>query len=112
MKINKLRTQVGIEGTVLGEDFTLQNLRTADDVEQLLEVMRKVLGEKSRVDLRVRKWIDNHPFMTLRDFLIIKHDDKIVAAPCLIPLEWSIGGIPLKVAELGCVATIREYRTR
>jgi hypothetical protein len=46
MKINKLRTQVGIEGTVLGEDSTLQNLRTADDVEQLLEVMRKVLGEK------------------------------------------------------------------
>jgi len=48
--------------------------------------------------------------MTLRDFFVIKHKGRIVASLCLIPLKWSIGGVPLKVAEMGCVATLSEYR--
>jgi predicted acetyltransferase len=96
--------------TVLTEDFAPQRLGTADDVEQHLKLMRNVFGEKSGVDLQVRKWIDHHPSLNLADFLVIKHRGKMVAALNLIPSEWSIGGIPLKVAELGCVATLEEYR--
>ncbi len=95
---------------MLAEDFTFQHLGTVDDVEQHLELMRNVFGEKSGVDLQVKKWIDHHPFITLEDFFVIKHHGKIVAALNLIPSEWSIGGCPLKVAELACVATLPEYR--
>ncbi|MEM3459050.1 MAG: GNAT family N-acetyltransferase [Candidatus Bathyarchaeia archaeon] len=50
--------------------------------------------------------------MTLKNFLVIKHHDKIVATLNLISVEWSIGGIPLQVAEMGQVATLAEYRHR
>lgn len=95
---------------MLAEDFTFQNLENGCDVEQQLELMRTVFGENSRIDLQVKKWIDYHPSITLEDFFVIKHHDKIVATLCLIPSEWSIGGIRSRVAELGCVATLPEYR--
>ena len=50
--------------------------------------------------------------MTLEDFFAVKHKGRIVACANLIPLEWCLSGIPLKVAELGCVATLPEYRRR
>jgi len=74
--------------------------------------MRTVFGQNSRIDLQIKKWIDHHPTMTLKDFFIIKHHGRIVACLNLIPSKWSIGGIPLKVTELGCVATLPEYRQR
>jgi predicted acetyltransferase len=92
------------------ESLTFQHLETDEDVAQHLELMRSVFGQNSRIDLLVRKWIDHHPAMKLRDFFVIKHHGKIVAALNLIPSEWSIGGVSLKVAELGCVATLPEYR--
>lgn len=94
----------------LRDTFSAQHLETVDDVEQFLELMRRVFGEKSLVDLQVKKWIDHHPSMTLDDFFVVKHRGMIVAGLCLIPSEWSIGGIQVKVAELGCVGTLSEYR--
>ena len=91
-------------------DFSFQHLGKGDEIEEELELMRRVFGEKSRVDLMVKKWIDYHPCMTLEDFFVAKHRGRIVAALCLIPSEWSIGEIRLKAAELGCVATLLEYR--
>lgn len=41
---------------------------------------------------------------------MIRHRGKIVAGLNLIPSEWSIGGIRIKVAEMGCVATLPKYR--
>ncbi|NWG10257.1 GNAT family N-acetyltransferase [Candidatus Bathyarchaeota archaeon] len=93
------------------EEFTLQRLETDDDVEQFLELMRGVFGQED-VTALVKKLINNHPTMTLKDFFAVKHRGKIVAGLNLIPLEWSIGGVPLKVAEMGCVATLPEYRHR
>jgi predicted acetyltransferase len=91
------------------KEFAVQHLETNDDVEQFLELMRKVFGQEG-VDVFVKKLIDYHPTMTLNDFFVVKHHEKIVTGLNLIPLEWSIGGVPLKVAEMGCVATLREYR--
>jgi predicted acetyltransferase len=91
-------------------DLELAHLETTEDVAQHLELMRSVFGQNSRIDLLVKKWIDHHPSMTLKDFLVIKHRKKMVACLNLIPSKWSIGGIPLKVAELGCVATLPEHR--
>lgn len=50
--------------------------------------------------------------MSLNDFFIIKHQGRIVAALNTIPSKWSVGGAVLNVAELGCVATLPEYRNR
>jgi predicted N-acetyltransferase YhbS len=92
-------------------EFTFQHLETEDDVEQNLELMRTVFRQEG-VDNFVKKLITHHPTMTLEDFLVIKHRGKIVASLNLIPVKWSIGGIPLKVAEMGCVATLADYRHR
>lgn len=94
------------------EDFTFQHLETDEDIEQNIDIQRKVFGPGSGVDLLVKKLIYNHPRMTLKNHFVIKHHGKIVATLNLIPSEWSIGGILLKVAEMGNVATLPEYRNR
>jgi predicted acetyltransferase len=94
------------------EEFTFHHLETDEDVEQNLELMRQVFGQTSGVDTLVKKLINHHPTMTLKDFFVIKHHGKIVASLNLIPVKWSIGEIPLKVAEMGCVATLAEYRNQ
>jgi hypothetical protein len=53
----------------LSDTFSAQHLATVDDMEQILELMRRVFGDKSRVDLQAKKWVDHHPSMTLDDFL-------------------------------------------
>jgi len=90
-------------------EFTFHFLETDEDVEQNLELMRIVFGQEDVQNL-VKKLIDHHPEMTLNDFFIIKHHGKAVAGLNLIPLKWSIGGVQLKVAEMGCVATLPKYR--
>jgi predicted acetyltransferase len=94
------------------DEFTFQHLETSDDIEQYLNLMRAVFGKNSNVDLQVRKWIDHRPGTTLKDFFVIKRHCQIVACLNLLPSEWSIGGVPLKVAELSCVATLPQFRHR
>lgn len=91
--------------------FTLGYLQK-EDIPQYLELMRTVFGQTNGVDTFTQKLINHHPTMTLKNFLVIKHHDKIVASLNLIPVKWSIGGIPLQVAEMGQVATLAEYRHR
>lgn len=93
------------------EELTIQHLETSDDINQNLELMREVFGREG-VDNLVKNLIDFHPAMTLDDFFVVKHHGRIVAGLNLIPMEWSVGGVRLKVAEMGCVATLAEYRHR
>jgi len=97
---------------VAENDYIFQHLETEGDIEQNLEFMRKVFGQNSGVDKLVEKLIQHHPTMTLEDFFVIKHRRKIVASLNLISGKWSIGGILLNVAEMGCVATLAEHRRR
>ncbi len=94
------------------DNFTFEHLETDGDIEQNLELMRKVFKEDRGVDNLVKKLIFHHPTMTLKDFFVIKHHGKIVAGLNLIPVKWSIGEVPLKVAEMGCVATLADFRHR
>ena len=94
------------------DEFTLHHLETEDDIEQNLELMRKVFGQNSGVDNLVKKLIYHHPTMPLKDFFVVKHHGKIVASLNLTPVKWSIENVPLKVAEMGCVAALTEYRHR
>lgn len=107
---SSLSNQNVVGDSFMKDDFVFQHLETEDDIAQHLEIMRTVFGQNSRIDLLVKKWLDHHPTMKLTDFFVIKHHGKIVACLNLIPAEWSLGGILLKVAELGCVATLPEYR--
>ncbi len=93
----------------MSEGFTFQHLETDEDIKENLEIMRKCFGQNAGVDLLVKKFIHNHPKMTLKNHFIIKHQGKTVATLNLIPVDWAIGGAPLKVAEMGCVATLEEY---
>jgi len=94
------------------DDFTFHHIETDEDIEQNLELMRKAFGLDERVDILVKKFIDYYPRMTLQNFFVIKYRGKIVASLNLIPEKWSIGGIPLKVAEMAFAATLAEYRHR
>jgi predicted acetyltransferase len=91
-------------------DFTFQHLETEEDIEQNLELQRKVFSQDPTIDAMIKKFIYSHPKMTLKNHYIMKHKGKAVATLNLIPLNWSIGGVPLKVAEMGNVATLPEYR--
>jgi len=103
----------GIGAIMLADDdFTFQHLETDEDIEQNLELMRQVFGQTDGVDILVKKLITHHPMMTLKDFFVIKHHGKIIASLNLIPMRWSIGGVLLRVGEMGCVATLTEYRHR
>jgi predicted acetyltransferase len=95
---------------MIKKEYALQRLLTDEDVEQNLELMRNVFIHDVNIDPFVRKLLSDHPTMKLNDFFAIKHQGKIVAGLNLIPLEWSVGGVLMKVAELGCVATLPEYR--
>jgi len=94
------------------DDFVFCHLKTEEDIEQYLELTRIVFRPEEDVDVFVRNLIDYHPTMTLSDHFVIKHRGKIVSCLNLIPVKWSIGGVPLKVAEMGNVATLPEYRHR
>lgn len=91
-------------------DFTSHRLKTDGDIEQYLELLRKVWSDEVGVDKLAKKLIDYHPKMTRNNFFVIKHKDKMVSTINLIPVTWSIGGKRLKVAEMGHVGTIHEYR--
>ena len=92
--------------------YIFQHLETEEDIEQDLSLLRTVFGEEDKVDVFVRNLITNHPRMKLNDHFVIKHRGMIVASLNLIPQQWSLGGVTLKVAEMGCVATLPEHRHR
>ena len=64
------------------------------------------------VDILARRLRNNHPVMTSRNFFSLWDGDRMVATLNLIPQTWSLGGIKLKVAEMGLVASDPEYRNR
>lgn len=91
-------------------DFEVCRLETDRDVEEYLELIRKVWSEETGVDKLAKKLIDCHPKMSLNNFFVVKDRGRMVSTLNLIPVTWSVGGIPLKVAEMGHVGTLLEYR--
>jgi predicted acetyltransferase len=50
--------------------------------------------------------------MTLKNIYYVRDKGRMVSTLNLIPVTWSIGGIKLKVAEMGYVGTLPEYRRK
>ena len=100
------------EVTLSEPDFVVQSLKNENDVHDYLQLLREIFSEEAGVDNLAKRLIDQHPEMPLENFLVVKHKGKMVSTLNLIPVTWSIGGIKLKAAEMGHVATLPEYRGR
>jgi predicted acetyltransferase len=92
-------------------EYVFSYLESEDDIQLNYELMRAVFTDED-VDVIVRRFIENHPTMSLRNHFTLKYKDKMVASLNLIPQTWTIEGIELKVAEMGCVATLPDHRHR
>jgi predicted N-acetyltransferase YhbS len=81
------------------------------DLEQYAELLRIAFPGEG-VDILGKRLYTKHPEMTSRNFFSLWDGDLMVATLNLIPQTWSLGGIPLKIAEMGLVATHPDYRNR
>jgi GNAT superfamily N-acetyltransferase len=77
---------------------------------QYFELIREIWGNELGLDTLAKKLIDCHPNMTLKNIYFVRDKGRMVSTLNLIPVTWSIGGIKLKVAEMGYVGTLPEYR--
>lgn len=64
------------------------------------------------LDALAKKLVDHHPNMTLKNIYFVRDKGRMVSTLNLIPVTWNIGGIKLKVAEMGYVGTLPEYRRK
>ena len=81
------------------------------DYDKLYDVMNLAFKGEG-VDSIVRRFIENHPEMSDENYFMVMHGKEAVAALVLIPQRWVIDGVELKVAEMGCVGTVPEYRNK
>lgn len=78
-------------------------------LDQYAELLRLAFPGEG-VDILGRRLYDNHPEMTARNFYALWDGDTMVATLNIIPQTWSLGGVPLRMAEMGLVATHPSYR--
>ena len=89
--------------------YTFSYVEDERDLEQYAALLRLAFPGEG-VDVLGKRLYDNHPDMTPRNFFSLWDGDLMVATLNLIPMTWSLGGVPLRVAEMGLVATHPEYR--
>lgn len=94
------------------EGYSFHYLETDEYIKQNLELMQTTFSKDEGVDEIVRRLIEHNLYIPLKDHFTIKHSGKMVASLNLIPQTWSVEGIPLKAAEMGCVATHPEHRKK
>lgn len=82
-----------------------------DMLDQYTELLRLAFPDEG-VDVLGKRLYENHPQMTARNFYALWDGYTMVATLNIIPQTWSIGGVPLRMAEMGLVATHPRYRGR
>ncbi len=82
-----------------------------DTLDQYTELLHLAFPDEG-VDVLGKRLYDNHPEMTARSFYALWDGYTMVATLNIIPQTWSIGGVPLRMAEMGLVATHPSYRGR
>jgi predicted acetyltransferase len=91
--------------------YRFQKPTSENDYEKLYEVMDSAFGDED-VRAVVRRFVEHHSEMTNEDYFMVMKGDEAVAGLVLIPQRWSIGGVELRVAEMGCVGTRPEHRRK
>ncbi|MCJ7638074.1 MAG: GNAT family N-acetyltransferase [Nitrososphaeraceae archaeon] len=89
--------------------FIFSHIETEDDFENYLKFI-EVIWPGENVDAMARRIFKNLLYFTFNNIFIIKKIDRIVASLTLIPQTWCYGDVPIKVAEMGLVATLPEFR--
>jgi len=93
------------------EDYQFYKPKKMEDYGLLYNVMDAAFNDEDVASI-VRRFVEKHPGMTQGDYFMVKHGEKAVAGLVLIPQRWSIDGVELKVAEMGCVGTDPAYRRK
>lgn len=70
----------------------------------------KTTWPDENVDKIAIRLMNTIPNFNYKNIYTIKKENQIIASLTLIPQKWSFGGIPIKVAEMGLVATLPQYR--
>lgn len=92
----------------LHDGFILRSVASLADVEKLAEFNAHIHG--AGVDTLTRELIVSHPYTQPEEWVFIEKDGVIIASLCLISWTWQLGGVSLKVGEMGVVGTLSEYR--
>jgi len=95
----------------LATNIRFSYVESESDLEHYCELLRLSFPGEG-VDVLGKRLYEHHPEMTARNFFALWDGDRMVATLNLIPQTWSLGGIPLKVAEMGLVGTDPAYRNR
>lgn len=97
----------------LGDGLVMRHAECAADLERIAECGRRAFGEDELYTV-CHDLYTKHPRMRWEDILYV--EDTRTGLPVsmisLIPLQWHYGDVLLKVAELGPVGTVPEYRRR
>lgn len=93
----------------MADSLRFSYVENEHDLEQYAALLRLAFPGEG-VDILGKRLYANHPEMTPRNFFALWDGDLMVATLNLIPMTWSLGGTPLKVAEMGLVGTHPEYR--
>jgi predicted acetyltransferase len=95
----------------LASNIRFSYVESEHDLERYCELLNLAFPGEG-VDVLGRRLYEHHPEMTARNFYALWDGGRMVATLNLIPQTWSLGGVPLKVAEMGLVGTDPEYRNR
>ena len=93
----------------MSEGYQFYKPESVEDYELLYNVMDAAFKDEDVASI-VRRFVGKHPEMGREDYFLVLHGEKAVAGLVLIPQRWSLDGVELKVAEMGCVGTDPEYR--
>lgn len=84
---------------------------TVEEIDKIYPAMNSAFPNED-VESIVRRFVESHPDMTPDDYFMVLKDEKSVAGLVLIPQKWSIDGVEVNVAEMGCVGTDPEHRRK
>ncbi len=81
---------------------------TKNDYERIIKINSKVHG--TEIKDFTRSLCFEHPNKDDICWFFIENNDELVSSMAFLPLEWLFQDITLKIAEMGMVGTIEQYR--
>lgn len=97
----------------LGDGLVLRTLRSEEDIEKLARMHQEAFGEDDLYIIN-RDLLTKDAHVRWEDVILVEDTktNRLVSSISLIPGVWEYEHVPLRVAELGVVGTLKEYRHR
>lgn len=93
----------------LVNSYKFSYVKNEEDFYNYITLIKTTWPEEN-VDKIAIRLMNTIPNFNYKNIYTIKKENQIIASLTLIPQKWSFGGIPIKVAEMGLVATLPQYR--